>query len=59
MGKYVIFSYMTNTTTSTTNNDYRVYSTHCLNGYHDYGYSDKCDCFCHRGADPFVYATAA
>ncbi len=26
------------------------YSEHCLMGLHDYGYSDRCWCFCHRMA---------
>ena len=44
MGKYVLMNVPVPTTTVSV---YRWFSIHCLSGYHDYGYSDKCRCWCH------------
>jgi len=29
-----------------------VLSDHCAAGNHDYGYSDRCECPCHKGRRP-------
>lgn len=34
-------------TASGSNMEFQTWSTHCLDGQHDYGFSAKCDCWCH------------
>jgi len=55
MGKYVRVIKDDNTTS--TQNNVQVYSTHCLQGQHDYGYSDRCACPCH--SNNFSIATTS